>query len=306
MSPTPRRLGFSFLYFGPRIDERHASWFERLAIHGYDGAELPVAEASPRELTTLRRLLEANGLAASAVGFATADADPIAESPAVRRRAVDHLAALAEKAAALGAHVLAGPIHSAYGRFTDAPPTADERARCAEVLREAGARAAHVGIRLAVEPLNRFECFFLNTAAQCDALVREVGHSHVVGTLDTHHAHLEEDDLVGAIHASRATLGHVQLSENHRGTPGTGQVDFPRVLAALDSIDYRGWLVIEAFSRQDPAFGNALRIWRELDRGPESVLAAGAALLGRAGRTRAAQLAPGRTTEGPGSSPASM
>jgi D-psicose/D-tagatose/L-ribulose 3-epimerase len=74
-------------------------------------------------------------------------------------------------------------------------------------------------------------------------------------------------------------LGHVQLSENHRGTPGAGQVDFGKVAAALRGIDYRGWLVVEAFSRIDPGFGSALRIWRALDRGPEDVLAAGARLL---------------------------
>ncbi|MBL8737155.1 MAG: sugar phosphate isomerase/epimerase, partial [Planctomycetes bacterium] len=68
-----------------------------------------------------------------------------------------------------------------------------------------------------------------------------------------------------------------------RGTPGTGQVDFPGVLQALRTIDYRGWLVVEAFSRHDPAFGSALRIWRELDGGPEDVLAAGAGILRRGG-----------------------
>ncbi|HEX6810837.1 MAG TPA: sugar phosphate isomerase/epimerase family protein [Planctomycetota bacterium] len=276
---TTPPLGFSFLYFAPRLGEAHHRWFARLAHHGYAGAELPVVAATDAELGSMRRALDAEGLGATAVGFATAEANPIAAEPAIRRAAVDHLARLAEKAALLGADVLAGPIHSAYGRFTEAPPTADEHARCVDVLRAAGERAAAYGVRLAVEPLNRFECYFLNTAAACDALVRAVGHASVCGVLDTHHAHIEEHDVAEAIAQSRSTLGHVQLSENHRGTPGTGQVDFARVLAALRAIDYRGWLVIEAFSRQDPAFGSALRIWRELDGGPEQVLAAGAGLL---------------------------
>lgn len=276
---TTPRLGFSFLYFAGRLGETHLRWFERLAFHGYAGAELPVVEATDVELKAMRRALSAQGLAATAVGFATAAANPLDADAAMRRAAVDHLARLCEKAALLGAEVLAGPIHSAYGRFTGAPPTADERARCIDVLRAAAERAAACGVRLAVEPLNRFECYFLNTAAACDALVRDVGHDAVCGALDTHHAHIEENDVAAAITASRGTLGHVQLSENHRGTPGTGQVDFARVFGALRGIDYRGWLVIEAFSRQDPAFGSALRIWRELDGGPEQVIAAGAALL---------------------------
>lgn len=281
MVTTAPRLGFSFLYFGPRLDEALHRWFPRLVHHGYAGAELPVVGATSAQLTATRKALAANGLAATGVGFATAEADPLSPDAAVRRAAVDHLVRLAEHTKALGGDVLAGPIHSAYGRFSEQPPTADEFQRCAEVLRAAGERSQPLGVRLAVEPLNRFECYFLNTAAACSALVRAVGHPNVVGALDTHHAHIEEGDVADAIRAMRGTLGHVQLSENHRGTPGTGQVDFARVLQALRAIDYRGWLVVESFSRHDPAFGSALRIWRALDHGPEDVLAAGSRLLPR-------------------------
>ncbi|MFO1076306.1 MAG: sugar phosphate isomerase/epimerase family protein [Planctomycetota bacterium] len=274
-----RRLGFSFLYFAPRIEARHDRWFDALARHGYCGAELPVHDATDVELKHMRTVTGATGLATTAVGFATAATDPISPDPAIRRAAVDHLGRLCEKAAILGATVLAGPMHSAYGVFSEQPPTADERARCVEVLHAAGDRAATFGVALAIEPLNRFECYFLNTAADCNAIVRAVAHPCVRATLDTHHAHIEERSIAAAIRASADTLGHVQLSENHRGTIGTGQVDFARTLAALDAIDYRGWLVVEAFSRQDPAFGSALRIWRDLDDGPESVIAAGVALV---------------------------
>lgn len=272
-------LGFSFLYFGARTTAAHTPWFERLAHHGYQGAELPLAAASDAELRSLRTALQQAGLRATGVGFATPDANPIDADPAVRERAVQHLVLLAERAAILGAEVVAGPLHSAYGVFPGHGPTADEMARCVEVLQRAAARIAPLGVTLAIEPLNRFECYFLNTAAQCHELVRRVGHPRVVGALDTHHAHLEEDDAIAAIVASQGTLGHVQLSENHRGTPGRGQVDFPATLQALDRIGYQGWLVVECFSRRDPEFGNGLRIWRELDGGAEEVLAAGAALL---------------------------
>lgn len=279
MTARTQQLGFSFLYFAPRLDPALHRWFDRLRHHGYAGAELPVVGATAAELAATRKALDAAGLRATAVGFATAEADPISPDAAVRRAAVDHLVRLAEHAAALGASVLAGPIHSAYGKFSDAPPTHDEFARCVDVLRAAGERAARLGVVLAIEPLNRFECYFCNTATQGNDLVRAVAHPNVRAALDTHHAHIEENDVAAAISASRGSLGHVQLSENHRGTPGTGQVDFVKVLGALRAIDYRGWLVIEAFSRHDPAFGSALRIWRALDRGPEDVLAAGAALL---------------------------
>lgn len=274
------RLGFSFLYFAPRITDAHDRWFGRLRAHGYACAELPIVDATEAELAAMRRACEREGLARTAVGFAVPDANPVSADPAEREAAVGHLWRLCEKAAALGAEVLAGPLHSAYGVWTEQPPTGDEVARCVEVLQRAAERAAECGVTMAIEPLNRFESYFLNTAADCDALVQAVGHPNVVGALDTHHAHLEEKDLCEAIRSSRTTLGHVQLSENHRGLPGTGQVRFGEVLMALDEIGYQGWLIVEAFSRQDPQFGSMLRIWRALDSGPESVLAAGATLLG--------------------------
>lgn len=278
MNATTMPLGFSFLYFTPRVQERHLRWLTAARTHGYDGVELPIQEATADELAAMRAAARAAGLRTTAVGFATAAANPISPDRSVRTAAVDLLRTLVDKAADLGAEVLAGPVHSAYATFTGQPPTADERARAAEVLRAAGEHAAACGVRIAVEPLNRFECYLLNTASDCDALVRSIGLPSVVAALDTHHAHLEEQDIPAAITAHAGTLGHVQLSENHRGTPGTGQVPFARVLRALADVGYRGWLVVEAFSRQDPGFGSALHVWRELDGGPDEVLAAGAAL----------------------------
>lgn len=274
------RLGFSFLYFAPRITRAHEPWFGRLRAHGYACAELPVVDADERDVSDLRQVCEREGLARTCVGFAVPGKNPVAADPAERRLALEHLRQLCEKAQALGADVLAGPVHSAYGVWTEQPPSPDERARAVEVLRAAGEHAATCGVTIAVEPLNRFESYFLNTAADCDALVAAVDHPNVVAALDTHHAHLEEDDLCGAIRQSGSRLGHVQLSENHRGAPGSGQVDFCAVLSTLREIDYRGWLIVEAFSRHDPTFGSMLRIWRALDSGPESVLAAGATLAG--------------------------
>ncbi|MCA8951110.1 MAG: sugar phosphate isomerase/epimerase [Planctomycetes bacterium] len=276
--PTKRPLGFSFLYFAPRLTDEHQRWIDRAAHHGYDGVELPVNAATDAELAMLRRAAANAGLRTTAVGFCTPGSNPLAADVAERRAALEQLRTLAERARAIGADVLAGPMHSAYGVWTEAPPTTAERSRSAEVLRAAADYATSLGVRLAIEPLNRFESYFLTTARDCAELVRAVDHPGLTGALDTHHAHIEERDTAAAIAAMAGTLGHVQLSENHRGTPGSGQVDFAAVLAALDRIGYRGWLVVEAFSRQTPEFGNMLRVWRELDDGPDAVMAAGVAV----------------------------
>lgn len=284
MSATRQsRLSFSFLYFGPRVLECHTSAFTALERHGYSGAELPVAMATDAELRGLRRRMSEHCLRASAVGLLGPTESPIDASARVREMAVDRLRELLDRAAALGADVLAGPLHSAYGVFSGRPPSADEFNRCVEVMQRAGEHASAVGVRIALEPLNRFECYFVNTIGDVDRLVRSIAHPMVVSAVDTHHAHIEEDDVASAVLAAGASIGHVQLSENHRGVPGRGQVDFREFLSALARIGYAGWLVIEAFSRQDPEFGSALRVWRELDGGLDEVLAAGAKLLHAAG-----------------------
>jgi D-psicose/D-tagatose/L-ribulose 3-epimerase len=269
------RIGFSMLLWTPVLRDEHVRHFARLAELGYDGVEIPLVGTEPGVLRSARRELERLGLRSTAVGFATAEADPIDADPAVRRAATEHLALLCERAALLGAEIVAGPIHSAYARFRGRGPTADERRRCAEVLHAAGAAAARAGVRLGVEPLNRFECYLATTAAEADALVRAADHPALCTVYDTHHAHIEEADPAAAIASCRHTLGHVQVSESHRGVPGAGQVRWEQTFAALAEIGYERWLVVESFSRADPEWGGMLHVWRDVAPSPEAVCAEG-------------------------------
>lgn len=265
------KLGFSTLYWSGAPGPELLPWFERLAAWGYDGVELPIVGVADATLDVLRRALDQLGLERTAVGFATREANPISPDPAVRAAARAHLARLVESAARLEARMLAGPIHSAYAEFTGAGPTDDERAWCAEVLRAGAAAAERHGLRLGVEFLNRFECYLATTAAEAHALVLRAEHPALCTVYDTHHAHIEEDSPGAALAACASTLGHVQVSESHRGVLGTGQVRWDETFAALRAVEYDGWLVVESFSRSDHDLGATLRIWRDLCAGPEDV-----------------------------------
>ena len=123
--------------------------------------------------------------------------------------------------------MLAGPFYQPLGVFTGEPPTAAERAGLVEVHR-AGRRprASRLGLKLSVEPLNRFECYVLNTVADAAAIVRRVGLPNYGLLYDTFHANIEEKDPVGVIAPHLAQINHVHVSENDRGTPGKGHVPF--------------------------------------------------------------------------------
>jgi D-psicose/D-tagatose/L-ribulose 3-epimerase len=165
---------------------------------------------------------------------------------------------------ALGAENMVGPFHSPLAVFSGVPPTEDERKRAADVLRPAAEHAAQAKVQLCIEYLNRFECYFLTTAADAVALVKRVNHPSFKTMYDTFHAHIEEKSQAGPIRTVAPHLGHVHISENDRGTPGTGQVRWDEAFKTLKEVKYDGWLVIEAFGRALPDLAAATRVWRDL------------------------------------------
>ncbi|MCK5941288.1 MAG: sugar phosphate isomerase/epimerase, partial [Planctomycetes bacterium] len=176
---------------------------------------------------------------------------------------------------AVGGDVLCGPLHSAFKVFRGRGPNDDEFHRSADVLRAAAEHAQPAGVLLAPEALNRFECYLLNTAAQLRRLIELVDHVAVRAHYDAHHMHIEERNAAAAVKQVAPVLGHVHLSENDRGVPGAGQVDWQGTFGALRDIAYDGWCVIEAFSRLDADFAAGIHVWRDYFPTPEAVCTEG-------------------------------
>ncbi len=138
-------------------------------------------------------------------------------------------------------------MHSEIGYFTGNGATAAEIKRGIAFHRKVGDYAARHDIRFALEALNRFECYFLNTMQQLADYLDAVDHPAIKGMYDTFHANIEEKDPVAAIKAIRKHMIHVHISENDRGTPGKGHVPWAATYKALRAAKYDGWLTIEAF-----------------------------------------------------------
>jgi D-psicose/D-tagatose/L-ribulose 3-epimerase len=143
------------------------------------------------------------------------------------------------------------------------------------VLRRSAEEAKKANVMLAIEYLNRFECYFLTTAAQARALVKEVNHPNFRSMYDTFHANIEEKNVTETIRNFADSFVHVHISENDRGTPGTGHVPWDETFRALRQVGYDGWLVIEAFGRALPALAAATRVWRDLFSSAEEVYTQG-------------------------------
>jgi D-psicose/D-tagatose/L-ribulose 3-epimerase len=265
------KTGMNLLLWTTDVTREHYPLLATLKDGGFDGVEIPLGDGPGTDDKALRRELERLALRCTTVTILRPEHNPISPDPAVRRAALKRLQWLIERTATLGGEVLCGPLHSAWKVFTGRGPTEDERRFGADVLRAAGEAAARAGVRLGIEFLNRFECYFLNTTADTRDLVSRIEHPAVQVHYDTHHAHLEEKDVARAIAGAAKEIGHVHVSENDRGTPGRGQVRWEETFRALQDIGYDGWLVIESFSRLMPEFAAALHIWRDHAASDEEV-----------------------------------
>ncbi|PVA05414.1 sugar phosphate isomerase/epimerase family protein [Thalassorhabdomicrobium marinisediminis] len=259
------KLGINLLCLGGHIDDSHMPQLERIADIGYDHVEVPVMHGTPEHYEQLGRRLADLGLGRAQTSIVPDPAaNPLSDDPDVRQRGLAHLAWIQDCAEALGSQTVGGPFHAPIGAFTGQGPTEDELARGAEAHRTMAERAARHGYTLALEPLNRFETYFLNTAAQARAYADRVDHPAFGIMYDTFHSHIEEQDQHAAIQHLGAAMRVLHVSENDRGVVGRGQIDFAGILKTVRDTGFDGPIVVEAFGAGVPELAAATRVWRPL------------------------------------------
>ena len=126
-------------------------------------------------------------------------------------------------------------------------------------------------VTLAIEPLNRFETYFLNTAEDGVALCDAVNHPSIGLLFDTFHANIEEKNVAAALRRTAPHLKHLHTCENDRGIPGSGHVDWPSVFQAIRDVKYDGWLMIESFGFALGDLSSAAAIWRDIEKTPDLI-----------------------------------
>jgi D-psicose/D-tagatose/L-ribulose 3-epimerase len=273
------KIGMNMLLWGAETRASHIPVIEQLALAGFDGVEISVVGQAEAELQQLRQATQDMGLALTASTFVPPEANPIASDAAIRRNAVDYLKARVDEAVLLGSDILVGGLYQAHKVFSGVGPSEQEWQWSRDCLHQVGEYAALFGLRLGLEFLNRFEVYLVNTAADATALCRDVGLANVGVLYDTHHANIEDPDPAIALPATGDRLVHVHLSESHRGTLGSGQVKWQETFAALRSVEYNGWLTIEAFGTSDPAIVGAANIWRDAFDSPQQLYTDGIAFI---------------------------
>ncbi|WP_439585566.1 sugar phosphate isomerase/epimerase family protein [Dyadobacter bucti] len=257
------KIGFNVLAWTAAVSDDLFPTIDRLKQIGYDGVEFYLGPQDAEAYKRMGNYTKDLGLETTAVMTLGKDDNPISESAEVRAKAIDKIKWAVDRAHDLNAKIICGPFHSAHTVFVNRPAIDQEYALAGEVLNTAADYAAQANIVFGLEALNRFECYLCNTMEQLKKLVTAADHPSVRAMFDTHHSNIEEKKYSTALETIAPVLAHVHISENDRGTPGDGQVLWDDAFSSLAAIKYSGWLTIEAFSRNDPDFANAIGVWRE-------------------------------------------
>ena len=175
----------------------------------------------------------------------------------------------------LGSPFVSGPMYAGGRQYQNARRgrPAAQWARAVTSLKQAAAYAADRHVKLAIEPLNRFETDLVNTVDQGIRMIADVGASNVGLLLDTFHMNIEEKDLPAAIRRAAGHIVEFHACSSDRGTPGEDHLPWRAIAAALRDARYDGPIVIEAFTPEIKEIARAVSIWRPLAAGARMRLA---------------------------------
>jgi len=257
------KFGVNTMVWTTQVGKKQEPLFARIKEWGFDGAELFLSLDEPADIAAVRAALDRLQLERATCCVLPRDANLISADAATRANGVEFLKKCIDRTADLGAPLMCGPLYAGLGVMTGRRRTDKEWGWAVRGLRAASARAQKRGVCMCIEPLNRFETYFLNTLEDAARLVRDVDSPNVKIHFDTFHSNIEEKHPAEALRAVAPELGHVHISENDRGIPGTGHVDWKGVLKVLKEIGYDDWLTIESFAQPEPALAAAAAIWRE-------------------------------------------
>lgn len=284
-TPCPPLGANTWIWVSPLTDDDLAVLAPRIAGWGFDVVEMPVETPGDWDPARTADVLAGLGLGATVCAVMARGRELVATSPDVVSTTQDYLRACIDAAATVGSGVVAGPIYASVGRTWRFGPS--ERAGYARELREALAPIAEYGaargVRLGIEPLNRYETSVVNTVEQGLEMIDGLPSEGVGLALDTYHLNIEEQDPAAAIRLAGAAdrVAHVQVCANDRGAPGADHMDWPGLRAALADAGYRGPLCIESFTADNASIATAASIWRPLARSQDAIATDGLAFLRR-------------------------
>ena len=233
---------------------------------GFDGVEIHLGHPDHIPIEETKVALKENDMGVNFAMTMTEDTNPLSSDASIRKNGVEYYKKCIDVAYDItgGNCGVGGVSYAAWGYFTGTQRTEQEWEWAVQNFREAAKYAQDKGITLTVEPVNRFETYFINTAEDAVKFCKDVGEPNVKINLDAYHMIREERSFYDAIVNTGDYLAHFHACENDRGIPGTGLVQWEEVYKGMKDIDYQGWITIESFVPDIEELARLCAIWRKL------------------------------------------
>ena len=240
--------------------------FPKIKLMGFDAVEIPIEYPEKIDAKKVKAALEANELEPIVCGAFGPSRDLTNDDPAVHENCFQYIRQGLDLCNEWDATFLAGPMYSSVGkaRMLSSELRKIEWERAVTNLHKVCKMAQDRKLEIALEPLNRFESDMVNTAEDVLRLIKDINHPAAKVLLDGFHMAIEERNIEHAITSVGDKLIHVQVSENYRGTPGTGQTPWDSFKKGLKNINYKGVISIESFTPDIKELAGAVCIWKTL------------------------------------------
>lgn len=253
----------TWLWTSPFSTQSIRELFPRIAKMGFDVVEIAVEDPALINVKEVMSALNDHGVKASICGAFGPSRDLTNESKQVQQNGLSYIESCLDICAAMDVDFFGGPMYSAVGKARMLKPV-ERKAEwdlAVKNLRLVCEMAAARDLKIALEPLNRFESDLVNTTEDVLRLVNDINHPAACVMLDSFHMSIEERDVEKAIKAAGDKLIHLQVSENYRGAPGSGQTPWQAYRKGLEAIGYDGIVTIESFTTDNVELAGAVCFW---------------------------------------------
>jgi D-psicose/D-tagatose/L-ribulose 3-epimerase len=278
------RLGINTFLFTSPFTDKSTSLFPQFKKWGFETVEIPIEDPSHITPSHINAELKKAGLVCGSVCACMGPDRDLRGTPEAQETGKTYLKAIIDQAAELDHATVIGPVYSAVGRADAVEPKeyARQWKTVVKHLKEIAKYAQKQGVTIALEPLNRFETDFINTADQGLKMIADVGSPALKLHLDTFHMNIEEKNQAKSIKKAGDQLAHFHACGSDRGTPGNDHIAWPEIVKALKAVKYKGDVVIESFTTDVKVIARAAAIWRQIEPSNQEIAVKGVKFLKKA------------------------
>ncbi|SKC89664.1 sugar phosphate isomerase/epimerase family protein [Maledivibacter halophilus] len=259
--------------FGIHLSTFTREWSEDLLQYipvvkeyGYDGVEIPLMSPDELDLIKIKKLLNQYKLQCTCGTGMNPQRDISSANWEIRQNGIEHLKKCINISSELNSDCLAGVLYAPWGQLKMRSKAKDDIKRSLDALNEIGRYADEKGVVLAIEILNRYESYFMNTVREGKEYLKKINNDNIKLHFDTFHSNIEEKNIYQAIVEGGKDIYHIHFCENDRGIPGSGSINWEEVKRGINDIAYDRWIILENFVMPECGVGRDVYIWREIEK----------------------------------------